>query len=106
MPTNQALKLNFNLAKSQTKSFNIDMESKAKRFFKSIGMNISKLPTIHQNINMPENVEGVYKSGNINVAKNFRVSDKKAESVVMHELYHHIAKDRNISEEEQNANEI
>jgi hypothetical protein len=87
-------------------SKNVSIENKAKRFFKSQKIPFSKMPNITHSPDMPSSIEGVYTKGAIHLAKNFRVSDKKAEAVAMHEIYHHLAKDKSIDIEEQNANEI
>ena len=91
-----------------TDNINISLENRAKTLFSKLGLNFQKIPTLHHNSNLPDKIEGSYSKENLSLRKNPRVSDKKAEAVAMHELYHHIQKDKgmNLSEEEHIAEEI
>lgn len=50
----------------------------------------------------------MYRKGELSLKKNPRVSDKKAEAVAMHEIYHHTQKDKGLElgQEEAQANMI
>ena len=87
---------------------NINLENKSQKLFKKLGLRHEKIPTLNHNQNLPENIEGMYKKDNLSLKKNPRVSDKKAESVAMHEIYHHTQKDKGLElgQEEAQANKI
>ena len=84
-------------------SINVDLEHKAKRLFQKLNLPVAKIPTLNHEENLGEKVEGMYHQEALVVRKNPRVSDKKAEAVVMHEIYHHIQKDKGLSSEEEEA---
>jgi len=89
--------------KKRDNNINIDLEHKAKKFFNKLNLKFDKIPTLTHDEGLAENVEGIYGQEKLSVRKNPRVSDKKAEAVVMHEIYHHIQKDRGLSLEEEEA---
>ena len=84
-------------------SINVDLEHKAKRLFNKLNLKFDKIPTLNHDEGLAENVEGMYNQEKLSVKRNPRVSDKKAEAVVMHEIYHHIKKDKGLSIEEEEA---
>ena len=84
-------------------SINVDLEHKAKRLFNRLNLRFDKIPTLSHNEGLAEGVEGMYSQASLSVRKNPRVSDRKAEAVVMHEIYHHIQKDKGLSLEEEEA---
>jgi len=84
-------------------SINVDLEHKAKRLFNRLNLRFDKIPTLIHNEGLAEGVEGMYSQASLSVRKNPRVSDRKAEAVVMHEIYHHIQKDKGLSVEEEEA---
>lgn len=87
---------------------NVDLENKSHKLFKKLGLKHEKIPTLNHNQNLPSNVEGMYKKDDLSLKKNPRVSDKKAEAVAMHEIYHHSQKDKglDLGQEETQANMI
>ena len=87
---------------------NINLENKSQKLFKKLGLRHEKIPTLKHNQNLPEKVEGMYRKDDLSLKKNPRVSDKKAEAVAMHEIYHHIQKDKGLEleSEESTANMI
>jgi len=89
-------------------TINVNLDNRAKGLFDSLGLSYQKIPTLNHNEKLPDQIEGVYKKDNLSLRKNPRVSDKKAEAVAMHEIYHHIQKDKgmNLADEEQGANLI
>ena len=89
--------------RKEMSSINIDLEHKAKRIFNKLNLRFDKIPTLSHDEGLAENIEGTYAQENLSVKKNPRVSDKKAEAVVMHEIYHHIQKDKGLSLEEEEA---
>ena len=89
--------------RKETSNINVDLEHKAKVFFNKLNLKFDKLPTLSHDEGLDENVEGTYAQEKLSVRKNPRVSDKKAEAVVMHEIYHHIQKDKGLSLEEEEA---
>ena len=86
-----------------TNSININLENRAKAFFSSLGLNLQKIPTLHHNDKLPNKIEGSYTKDNLSLRKNPRVSDKKAEAVAMHEIYHHTQKDKGLELENEEA---
>ena len=89
--------------RKETSTINIDLEHKAKVFFNKLNLKFDKIPTLSHDEGLAEGVEGQYGQEKLSVRKNPRVSDKKAEAVVMHEIYHHIQKDKGLSLEEEEA---
>ena len=89
--------------REEQSSINVDLEHKAKRLFSKLNLKFDKIPNLHHDEGLAENVEGMYGQEKLSVRKNPRVSDKKAEAVVMHEIYHHIQKDKGLSLEEEEA---
>jgi hypothetical protein len=89
--------------RSEQSSINVDLEHKAKRLFDKLNLKFDKIPTLNHDEGLAEGIEGQYGQEKLSVRKNPRVSDKKAESVVMHEIYHHIQKDKGLSLEEEEA---
>ena len=89
-------------------TINVNLDNRAKGLFDSLGLSYQKIPTLNHNEKLPDQIEGVYKKDNLSLRKNPRVSDKKAEAVAMHEIYHYIQKDKgmNLADEEQGANLI
>jgi hypothetical protein len=102
------LPLNKFNTKQQTNTININLENKSQKLFKKLGLKHEKIPSLNHNQNLPDNVEGMYKKDNLSLKKNPRVSDKKAEAVAMHEIYHHTQKDKGLElgQEEAQANMI
>ena len=89
--------------RSEQSSINVDLEHKAKKLFNKLNLKFDKIPTLNHDEGLAEGVEGQYGQEKLSVRKNPRVSDKKAEAVVMHEIYHHIQKDKGLSLEEEEA---
>ncbi len=89
-------------------TINISLDNRAKSLFDGLGLSYQKIPTLNHNQNLPSKIEGVYKKDNLSLRKNPRVSDKKAEAVAMHEIYHHTQKDKGLElgQEEAQANRI
>ena len=89
--------------RKETSNINVDLEHKAKVFFNKLNLKFDKIPTLSHDEGLAEDVDGMYDQEKLSVRKNPRVSDKKAEAVVMHEIYHHIQKDKGLSLEEEEA---
>ena len=89
-------------------TINVNLDNRAKGLFDGMGLSYQKIPTLNHNQKLPDQIEGVYRKDNLSLRKNPRVSDKKAEAVAMHEIYHHIQRDKgmNLVDEEQEANLI
>ena len=82
---------------------NINLENKSQKLFKKLGLRHKKIPTLNHNQNLPEKIEGMYRKGELSLKKNPRVSDKKAEAVAMHEIYHHTQKDKGLELEQEES---
>jgi len=87
---------------------NINLENKSKKLFNKLGLEHKKIPTLKHNQNLPDNVDGMYRHNDLSLKKNPRVSDKKAEAVAMHEIYHHTQENKGLElkKEEATANAI
>lgn len=92
----------------QSNTININLENKSQKLFRKLGLRHEKIPTLNHNQNLPENIEGMYRKDDLSLKKNPRVSDKKAEAVAMHEIYHHTQRDKGLElgHEESQANMI
>lgn len=95
-------------APHKSNTINVNLENKSQKLFKKLGLKHEKIPTLNHDQNLPDNVEGMYRKDDLTLKKNPRVSDKKAEAVAMHEIYHHTQKDKGLElwQEEAQANMI
>ncbi|CAA6801624.1 MAG: SH3 domain-containing protein [uncultured Sulfurovum sp.] len=95
-------------AYAPAENINVNLENKAKKLFTKLNLPYEKIPTLRHNEKLPSKIEGMYQKDKLSLRKNPRVSDKKAESVAMHEIYHHTQKDKGLElgQEEAQANKI
>lgn len=85
---------------------NISIENKVDKFFKSLKIHNYKNVNIFHKQDLPSNIEGMQEGNNIFLSKNFRVSNKKTEAILMHEVLHFAHRTKKIKDDEKLANKI